>query len=393
MAQTLLPLETFREEIGFHPFFFWQLASPPDNPIIPLDSGCNALVRERAWQFNDGAGRAEIRNAIEEAEKRLKNYLTFSPAPHWVVDETLDVGCFEYGTPTLLSLKEGRLKQIGQMSWELVQSIPVVLSDLDLDGLPDTFTATVPMPAGVALTDLALFFATSDRMQGLDKDWQIRPVTFEQSGANLVVTCRSWLLVKPVLYEGAWYRVGYPGPAQVGRDSSGALDPINTVNYVTSVALYKRVVTNPNVATLIYDNGSGTTTNYTLTALICNAETGLVKLNTECLTLPEDCYCGGWGGGGNRPVRRIKISYEAGEELEEWQTIIARLAAAELMRKICSCDAANQEMMQWQMDAADPDSKFKPPTEEISSPLGNKRGHIYAWNRIKALRLLRGVAI
>ena len=43
---TLLPLDSWRQILAFHPYHFWQLA----NATTPVTSACNGLVKEYAWQ-------------------------------------------------------------------------------------------------------------------------------------------------------------------------------------------------------------------------------------------------------------------------------------------------------------------------------------------------------
>jgi hypothetical protein len=389
----LTALETFREVFGLMPWFFYQLASPSTttNPLIANAGGeCNPLTWEYAWAFKgqDGAGRRDIRLNLWQTEQRLKEYLRYSVGAHWT-SETLDVGIQPYGEPALLNLSEGKLRQIGTRTWELIQNVPVVVTDDDGDGIYDTFNATVSMPSGVSTSDLTLFFLPADQIDGKDdQDWQIKPVTFTQDGTDLKIKCRSWLLVKPVLYEGYRYKVGYSIPAD--GDSSGALNPNTAGNYVTEVGLYKSVVSSDNEATLTCDD-CGTLTTATVCATILNRETGQVALKVGETTTGTCPACGwGWYGGplfgGNGYVggtpRRVTISYEAGDDLNKWKLAVCRMAAAEMMRKVCGCDSANYELLQWQMDSADKDGRFKPSERELASPLGTKRGHIYAWNQV-----------
>ena len=43
----LLPLETLRAAIGYHPFHFWGLA----NATAPIRSNCNDALYQYAWQW------------------------------------------------------------------------------------------------------------------------------------------------------------------------------------------------------------------------------------------------------------------------------------------------------------------------------------------------------
>jgi hypothetical protein len=82
----MLPLYTFFELMGFSPFHSFGIAGTGDL-AVPA-GGCSSLVRRYAWQNADAAGHAQIEQAIETAEARLRDHLGYSVAPHYV-SETL----------------------------------------------------------------------------------------------------------------------------------------------------------------------------------------------------------------------------------------------------------------------------------------------------------------
>jgi hypothetical protein len=61
----LLPLDSWRADIGMSPWLFWGLA---DGQIISDQSKCSGLLREYSWQGSDTAGRDDLRRAIERVE-------------------------------------------------------------------------------------------------------------------------------------------------------------------------------------------------------------------------------------------------------------------------------------------------------------------------------------
>ena len=87
----LMPLEEWRNEFTWHPFHFWQLA---DSRYVPVDSACSTVVREYAYYSADRSGRHDIRNAIRAAETKLRTWLNYSIAPHYVI-ETLPFPRFD----------------------------------------------------------------------------------------------------------------------------------------------------------------------------------------------------------------------------------------------------------------------------------------------------------
>jgi hypothetical protein len=82
----LLPLETFRALFGSHPIHYWGLSN---GQYAPITSKCNTVTREHAWQDAKAVGRQEIREAIETAESRLREWLGYSVAPEYVTRRTL----------------------------------------------------------------------------------------------------------------------------------------------------------------------------------------------------------------------------------------------------------------------------------------------------------------
>jgi hypothetical protein len=74
----LLPLDSFRAELGLHPWFFWGLA----NTTMPINAKCSGshagifLARDQTRQ-----GGMIFASAIARAEIKLRDYLGFWPAP------------------------------------------------------------------------------------------------------------------------------------------------------------------------------------------------------------------------------------------------------------------------------------------------------------------------
>src|SRR5690349_4858927 len=81
----LLPLYTWLELMGFNPFHGFGIAGTGDL-AVPVGDGCKSLVRRYAWQNSDAAGHLQIEQAIETAEARLRDYLGYSVAPHYVTE-------------------------------------------------------------------------------------------------------------------------------------------------------------------------------------------------------------------------------------------------------------------------------------------------------------------
>lgn len=432
----LLPLDTWRSIMNFHPWHFWGMA---DNSLLAVTSACNGIVTEYPWQATDAAGREDIRQAIGNAEKLLTDYLGFSPAPHYVVETVpwpryLDASLMRTAPvdPTgrwlTVQLTEGQVRAVGV---EAVASISlgaaVVLSDQDGDGYQETFTIG---PIATTITDasqIAVYFAAANRFNGpnfssdIGPHWQIEPVNISIVGGFVTITGARWLLVPPLKYQGL---------INIGT----GLNPTTVGNVVTTLDVYQHytatdgtTITNAQ-ATIIWETHpwwpggwwcqcgciSPVTTYggspFDPAAIaqaagrvdVHNAQLGIVaaaqaaydsttgifsSLNWDVCTEPD----------------RVTIRYLAGQSLasdgqmqEPYRTIVARLAAAELARPVCACDEASRELYRWQYDlartsgAAD-EAYGAISATDLDNPFGTRRGHVYAWRQVKNLRQLRGM--
>ena len=121
MPAPLLHLEKFRELMQIHPLHFWQLAGSDEN--TRQNGACDCVVREYAWQWSDGVGRDEIRQSLIQAENKLRDYLNYSVSPRWTSETIYMPSFLNPNIPQLTSLKEGKLLQIGTVSWQLIAKL------------------------------------------------------------------------------------------------------------------------------------------------------------------------------------------------------------------------------------------------------------------------------
>jgi len=179
----LLPLYTFFETMGFHP---WHAAGIAGTGDLAVNTGCNTLVRRYEWQNSDAAGTLSVAQAIVDAEAKLTEYLGYSPAPHYV-SETLawPVSDGPWGSDGRwldMQLNEEEIRAIGVETVAAIQvAAAVTYSDEDGDGIDDTFTVS----AATSVTDtsqIALYFSVADRFNGwgsttaLAPRWRLQPV-------------------------------------------------------------------------------------------------------------------------------------------------------------------------------------------------------------------------
>lgn len=400
----LLPLETWRSVFGLNPIHFWGLSGT----LAPVTSTCNPVTREHAWQNADAVGRQEIREAIEAAEQRLREHLGYSVAPHYA-SETLAWPGGAWGSDgrwQTVQLSEGYVQAIGSETLERLGAGSVVFSDTDGDTLDDTFDVTwTPVPEGVDASDLALYFTAEDRIDDdpIGERWRILPLRIlTETDGDGVVTAhlrgKAWMIVKPALLE---------------RVTLAEIDPADVDNFVGMLDVYRRYTSTPQ-ATLTWesapypafccttDSSGDPAAIATATARVAIRD-GLHGIVAPAqATYDEDTEV--WNAvawGLCRPPDSVTVQYLAGVPLEngqmaaQWRAIVARMAAAELAKPICACTAANKALHEWQFDVArtggaGDESYGAVSPEDLSNPFGTRRGHIYAWKRVKQLKQSRG---
>lgn len=430
---TLLPLESWRQILGFHPYHFWQLA----NSKTPITSACNGLVKQHAWQSVDAVGREEIVEAIATAEDRLKDYLDYRVAPEAAVETvpwpsladrwlTRINASGPDGRYVSLNLPEGYIQAIGNDTLTLIGTPAVVYTQRN--GLYYSFTLTL----ATSVTDpnqIEVYFAAADRLDGdaVSSRYRIAPVKVSISGGVATIRGSAWLCVRPTLYEDI-----DAIPSSGAADTSGALDPSSSLVFVPALEVYQRT-TDPNgtsistaQATLIWETrpcvGSWCICNpqsvatYTPSGAAYDpaaqafaiARVGIRDSVNGIVTPAEavqDANTGIWTEVRFDPLYqpdRVQVRYRAGYPLisdgqmdHRLRPIVARLAAAELTRPIAACDDANRELYRWQLDLARGGGRsveqFQISPKDLNNPLGTRAGQVYAWKQIQNLRLERGL--
>lgn len=419
----LLPIETWRNIMGYHPYHFFQLA----NSVIPLD-GCDDLVRSYPWMSTDAASRQDVRNAIESAESILTRYLNYSPAPRYA-EQTypwpqLADGGVRWGAAgsdwrwLTVQADEGYVQAVGTEQLTLIGTPVLTYSDPDGDGLFDTWTLTI----ATAITDasqIAVYYAAADRLNGAAAGdaWRIQPVTITIAAGVATVRGRSWQVVKPILYEGFASDKIDPAPTPITTTFVATLDVYQrtTATNGTTIATSQGVITwetRPShgwwcccgcVNATAYGGSP-----YDPAAVAQSvARVGIRDKRHGLLTPAEAAYdstTGIWSAldwAVCQQPDRVTLRYLAGFPLaadgimaEPYRTVVARLAAAELGRTMCGCDYANRELYRWQFDisqTARGDELFGISQENLNNPLGTRRGHVQAWKFIMDQQQLTGI--
>jgi hypothetical protein len=415
MPATLLPLDTFRQLLEYHPYHFWQLFEPN---LAPITNDCNRALAEYSWQRNDATGRAAIRRAIAQAEAVLQQYLGYDVAPTYRQVELAYPALYQTGLVRVGAVDAagmaaavklpgvGYIEALGTPAYTSIQAgVAVVYSDSDGDGLNDTATWSAATTA-TDPTQLGGYVPQAQRT-GLDTSlseaWRIAPAQVTISGGVATFKAPAWVMVKPSRYEGI---------------SAQPLDAANSANFLSSVDVVQRAPDGAAQATLIWDQrpypvccvaagSSDPAAVATATARvgIRDGRLGLVSPVQAVYDASTGQWSTAWWGcAGWRAPDRVIVNAYAGYPLQGqamdslYATTVFRLALAELARPLCACDKANKERYEWQLDLArtggNADEAFGLiSTDDLSNPLGTRRGHIAAWRLIKQLRQLPAFAI
>jgi hypothetical protein len=412
----LVSLETFRKEMQFHPFHFWQLA----NASTPVSSDCPDLVYEYGWKANSAAGRDDLRRALETAEQKLSDYLGYSVGPHYATaivdfprfyDQSLariNQGGAD-GRWLSVHLPEAKIISVGIETLDSITTLTqadLTFIDSDGDGLADVWLATF----ATSITDpdeIAVYYGLNDRVDAepVGERWRIWPLQVTLSGGVCTLRGKPWQIVRPIKYEGV---------------SSAALDPTLMANYALSLDVYRRYIdptgtTNDTAqAKLIWEtppypawseclNCGDATDSSTDPAAVAYAlaRVGLRDVAQGLVSLGEAIYSassGLWSRqsfDGCRPPDRVEIRYRAGDDLDNWTTTICRLAAAELGKRASACDAANKELYRYQIDLAFSGNaaieKMNISTEDLNNPFGTRLGQVLAYKQVKRLSTAVGI--
>lgn len=416
----LMPLDTFREWLGYNPFYFWQLS----NAKVPVTSGCNTLIYEYAWQYADQIGRNAMRQALVNAQNMLQQELGFSIAPHYVEEtkpyfDTSNLFQYPadpYGRWVGVNASEGYIQAVGIEKITLLGSPTITLSDTDGDGLYDTFAAVIATTETDPLR-LAVYFSAAYRLngEGLSESWRIEPVNITIASGFATIKGRSWTVIRPILYQGV--------PASNGQ----ALDPDDVTNYVLTVDVATRT-TDPSGTTaetsqgvfqwetnpLPYWWGIANNTPSTDPATFAYAVARVGIRNEKLgILIPGQAFYNPTTGIWSEEIPfcnwyvipdRIQFRYLAGLPLQSdgqmdrnIQAAVAHLTIAEIQSRICGCDPANRELYYWQVDISRTGTQgtemYSVPARDLSNPWGYRRGHIDAWKRIKYLKQVRALAM
>lgn len=426
---SVLPIETWRKIIQYHPFHFYGLSNSSIAPV----SQCNDLVNKFSWQSQDAAGRDDIQRAIDAAEDKLKQYFRYNVGLHFVEETIPWPQLYQTGVRYRSNravdtrwmtciLGEGKLHSIGKETLTLIGSVTLAYTDADGDGLNDTFTGTTAATTTETdINNIDIYFAAADRLDGdsAGETWKIEPLkkTINANG-TVTVLGRSWMLVKPILYEG------------LSATQSNPLNPATGTNFVTTLEVYQHKA-DPNGTGL--DNSQAVleweTLPYPSFSQCCGSNVTFTSSQSDPASVYRAIARAGmrdaeigevnpaaaaydsinavWAAivwGVCQPPDRVTVRYRAGvlpqsngEMNREMQTIVARMAAAEMTTRPTACDMANRELYRWQFDlaraAGNNDEQYRISNEDLNNPFGTRAGQVHAWKAVKKQANVLGITV
>ncbi len=422
------PLDLLREIVGYNPFQWWGMASN----LVPQNSAINTILAEHTWQNSNVAGRETMRQALYDAEQKLltAGALQFYPAPRQV-EVTLPYPQYfnqqMWGTVPVdgdgkwisVTLPEGYVEAVGVETFTFLTTAIVSYSAQSGSGLNDTFTISVTTTE-TDISKLQVYFSAGDRLNNNDigERWRIKPVNITLSGGVATITGRSWLLVKPILYE--------------GYTNVSPLDPSTSSNFVSTLEIYSRSV-DPNGTTVATSQGEfvWNTLPYPQWATCCNsnsvnhgsrtdpasqayalARVGIRDAKNGFVIPGEAVYnttTQTWSATypnwftNCRAPDSVVIRYRAGYPLDadgngnrRLAKAVCYLALADMPERIEASDVANRVWYRWQEELnrlGNQTMAYAVSKRDLNNPFGNRRGHQYAWNEIQQLRLVRGAGV
>lgn len=323
---------------GFNPWHANQLAWRK----VPVTSDCPSVTFEYAWQGVDRAGRAEIRDAIEEAERQIHEYTSVWPTARYVEQDYPHAR----GRSTLF---EAMPVKMGLRITEDLGEKTVTLEDMDSDGIKETAVVTIDAPVN---GDVRLRFMEADLGAAPNRD--LRPYSVEGTKIKL----HAYSIVRPTRVEG-------PTPVAMDPDANGVL--------ATSLRVLVDSYDAQKAATVHYTDGS--TRDFPVVISHGEGRAAYRLDYGDCFDFQGDC----------RLPMKVTVRGVFGVTDGSWDRVVARLAAANMARPICACSAANRELFNWQFDLSTvgaSDVLYQTPAD-AENPFGSRRGQVHAWRFVQ----------
>lgn len=389
---TWLPLDDFAKIIGLNPLNFNQLYSQ----ALQHNNVCGETFFQHSWQHSDRVGREDIAQAIQQAEQEIAREVGYNLIPDWTQEERLPYpqpaspelygnGMNVRWQPKSVELRKGLVISGGVRAKSVIEAgAAVVRSDNDGDGYDETCTVTVATTVTDA-NEIRAYYPGKSAADG----WEIKPITVAFSGADVIVTFKSWQIA---------------AGSQMDALNADPLDADDPNSYETTVDIY-RVYNDPATqAQFLWENNPG-----------CCGTCSACQLSTQaaCFHL-RDARMGfavpvpaTWDASTQtftnqyysacREPDQVRVWYLSGnqdmsldrprvEMSPYWKYAVAYFAASKFERPVCGCSNVNQFIEKWRRDSAfssETEGGFTVTAEQAANRLGTSMGALYAWRRIQ----------
>jgi hypothetical protein len=376
MVRTKLPLDRWRELMGINPLHFNQVIFG-DQPV------CSNIQPQYTWQEADRVSREEIAEAIAEAEALMEQYLNYRLLPTWEVSEQHTLYHQVHGLVGWQDLhaRWGHFISGGVKAQTLIEaSSSITYEDNDEDGYEETATVSALVPAGTDPNEVVIFYPDKDGAE----QWEIRPIRVSVSGTIATITFRREQAVIPDLTEAVSEVV-----AAQGTDDDAFLDSVDVYRRYNDPSaqarlLYSSRFTNPasQTAVLLPKDIRGSLLHYEPATW-----NGSAFVRASSNGLPDSIELSYYAG--YRDLRLLDSIHVMDERIER---AVAYLAAACLDRPPCDCSSSSWAYWNHDMHFEGTERTYIADLKQIETPLGYRRGQVYAWNRIQELRTELGAA-
>ena len=382
---TLLSLDQFAEVIGWNP---WEMNQIGESAALSFgrENQCSSVLYQFSYQVQF-ISRTELASAIAKAESAMTPIMNFFPAPCYVSAEEHNYpNDYRLSTPDWMTprgmwksvgLDRKLFCEIGTISRTVISANQAyVESDVDGDGVNDTFTITV------ATTEtnpdyIAVYFNASDR-QDLDETWRIRPVHVVISGGNAVITGHLSYLVDPALQL-------TPNPIPLEVEDSP---------YVASVDVYSVKPDTDDIGTAYWNSRADWSCGGATSAAISSYEI-FKRQDSYIRPVITSCYSVG------RAPDRVEINYLSGYPLRNgrvqapYAQMIAYLACSYLPSTKCGCDRTEQILDYWKATPNNAETGNFPITTRQVEELGlpPTRGGFYCFNQLELVMQTIGLGV
>jgi len=429
-----LPLESFRQIIGYNPWWFWGMADSSEFLRPGAQNGlqgCRGVIREFSWQDRDYSGRSDIREAILRAEELLEKQLRYYPAPRYIEEEIswpeyhdrrfIRNGPFGSDDRWLsIQLSTGWIQASGveaRSSIALAQA--VTYTDTDGDGYVDVATIGPFATTVTDIKEIAVYFVSSNWYgyeSTLSEKWRIAPLNISISGGFAVIKGPAWIFIKPILLSGLNAQDIDPNATSSPLASTVDIYRRYTDTSSTDIDSSQGVIiweTRPThgwwcVCNTCSASGSYAGSPYDPAATaqavarvgIRDSKDGIVTPSESLYNTTDDTWASINWWVCDQPDRAV-VRYLAGYPLDsdgqmhsKMRDIVAKLAAAELAKPTSGCSEANRQLYYWQQDLSKTGNDkdlYATSADILDNPFGSRRGQVAAWKQ--AVHLARGTGL